>query len=346
MTAADIRGSRAPSHPTLSVVIVNWNGADLLEKCLISLERQHRPVDEIVVVDNGSVDHSVELVRQRFPEVRLVLLPVNTGFAGGANAGISVASSEWIALLNNDVVVAPDWTASLMRAAETADARVGYVTSKILDADGATIDSAGDYLDLAFTAHQRGHQQPANDPRWDLATPIGSACAAATAYRRQLFEEVGVFDERFFAYFEDVDLCLRAGRRGWTGWYEPSAVVRHATSSTSSRVPGFKRYQGTRNAWWLMYKHLPGELAARVVPRFLLTQLIWLWSAARQGELRSALRGHASGLFGLPRLRQDRRSIARTSATSATEFARDLAPPVAIHQAWRRLRAVRFGASS
>jgi GT2 family glycosyltransferase len=332
-----LSGDRAE---TVSVVVISWNGAELLQACLPALEAQERRADEVIVVDNGSTDESVRLLRSRFPWVRVVELPVNRGFAGGANAGIEAATSSWIALLNNDALPELSWLGRLMAAARCAPSSIGFLTSKILDAEGRTIDSAGDFIDWAFTAHQRGHGQPANDPEWDEKCQLTAACAAATVYRRAYFDDVGLFDDRFFAYFEDADLCLRGVWRGWSGEYVPAAQVHHATSTTSARVPGFKRYQGTRNSWWLLYKNLPISLAPRVVPRFLLTQLIWLWRAGPAGELGAALRGHLHGIAGLRRLRADRRCIMRTAHASGEVIAEGLEPPVSIRQALRRMHAV------
>jgi GT2 family glycosyltransferase len=326
------------SPSAVSIVIVNWNGESLLRTCLGAVAAQERPADEIIVVDNGSSDDSVALVRSEFPDVRLVELPVNEGFAGGANAGIGAARSPWVAMLNNDAAPEPKWLAELLAAAGTLSSTTGFLTSKILDADGRTIDSAGDYVDRAFTAHQRGHGLPADDPQWGEAVDLMSACAAATIYRKSYFDDVGLFDERFFAYFEDVDLCLRGAWRGWGGRYVPSARVRHATSSTSSRVPGFKRYQGTRNAWWLLYKNAPHRGRAGFLSRFLLTQLIWLWSAGREGEMRWALRGHVDGVRGLRQFRRDRRSIRQGARVADDDIAAALAEPVAIRQAAARVR--------
>lgn len=320
------------------MVIVNWNGASLLRSCLASLQGQTRAPDEVVVVDNGSTDESVALLHECFPWVRTVELSSNRGFAGGANAGIEASTGSWVALVNNDVTCEPAWLATMLTAAEHASGHTAFLQAKILDAEGTSVDSAGDCLDWAFTAHQRGHGDPSADERWDHPTPLLLACAAATFYRREFFDDVGGFDERFFAYYEDTDLCLRGARRGWRGEYVPGAVVRHAASSTSGRVPGFKIYQSTRNSWWLLYKNVPTGLVPRVLPRFVLTHVVWMVRAWRLGDFWAAVRGHRDGLLGLRRFRGDRGWQRAGAADYVDHLVGHLTSPIAVHSALRRLR--------
>lgn len=296
---------------SLTVVVVTWNGRPLLGSCLQALAAQERRPDEVVVVDNGSTDGTVEWLRALHPEVRIVSLSSNTGFASGVNAGVLASQGDLVALLNNDVIAEPSWLSALEHALQ--EPTVSFAAPKILDAQGSNIDSAGDYIDRAFTAHQHGHGQT-DDGTWDVPRSLIAACAAATLYRRAVLEADGGMPGDFFAYFEDADVCLRAAARGMSGRYVPQAQVRHATSSTSSRVTGFKRYHGTRNAWWLLARNLPLGLMPRVLPRFIFTQLVWLKGAARVGELRPAMRGHRDGLLGLPRAIRSRTVVGSSEA--------------------------------
>ena len=195
----------------VSIVIPSWNGQELLQACLRSLNQQDFQDFETIVVDGGSTDGSQEWLQSTHPEVRLIELDQNRGFAFAVNRGIEVAEGEAIVLLNNDTEAEPEWLASLVGAMER-DQTAGLFASRVLQHhDRTRIDSAGDTLGLF--AHQRGHGLPDGsafeEPRYVI-----SACAAAALYRREVFEEVGTFDERFVSYLEDVDLGVRAAYAG------------------------------------------------------------------------------------------------------------------------------------
>jgi GT2 family glycosyltransferase len=293
----------------ISVVVPTWNGRDLLDTCLTALATQTRPADEIVVVDNGSTDGTESYLSAHWPAVRVVRLPSNRGFAGGCNAGINATAGDWVALLNNDATPSPGWLAAIESAIEGADADVGAFAGKVLRPDGR-LESAGDVLTRSMKALHRGGGDP-DDGRWDDQPDVLCAGAAAAVYRRAMLTEVGLLDERFFAYFEDVDLSLRARLRGWTVRYEPRAVVRHAAGSTSSRVPGFRQFHNTRNLWWLTVKDVPARLLAGVLLRVAGRQLRGLLGATVRGELLVTLRAHAAALVGLPAVLADRRRVQR-----------------------------------
>ncbi|MDX6285410.1 MAG: hypothetical protein QOG53_895 [Frankiales bacterium] len=316
---------RSTAKTTVSVVIVNWNGAEILRPCLDSLRKQSRLPDQVVVVDNGSTDDSVRLIATAYPDVELVRLATNTGFAGGANAGIRASTGELVALLNNDVETESDWLEALVCRMDELPSEVGFLAPKILDAAGTSIDSVGDFLDAGGIAQQRGYGTP-DDGRWDSRTSITSACAAASLYRRAMFDDVGLLDERFFAYLEDVDLCLRGVLRGWRGEYVPNARVRHAASLTSSKVSGFKRYHSIRNAYYLLVKTMPRRLLLYVLPRFILSQFGRTVGALFDGELGAALRAHRDAVRTLAPMRAERRRIMAGATCTPKEFRTHLQP--------------------
>ena len=315
----------ASGEDTVSLIVVNWNARDLLVRCLRSIYGQTRIPDQVIVVDNGSVDGSAQTVRGEFPAAEVVALDTNTGFAHAANEGLRRATGTFVCLVNNDAELAPDWVAELLGALAASAPTVGYATSKIVSIDGTHIDSAGDYLDNALVPHQLGHGEP-DRGQYQEVRPVTSACAGATMYRKAFFDDVGDFDARFFAYFEDVDLSLRGRLLGWSGIYVPTAVTHHVMSATSSRIPGFKRYHGTRNIWFLLVKCAPTRLMPTILPRFLATQVLWLVGAIRDGEGRVAFRAHRHGLAGCVRMFGDRRRIARTATVDAASLRADLRP--------------------
>jgi GT2 family glycosyltransferase len=269
-------------RPLVSVVIVNWNGKHLLEECLGSLSRQRFTDFEVIVVDNGSRDGSVEYLRSARPGILLVDLPTNTGFAGGSNAGIRAASGKYIALLNNDTRTDPSWLAELVTAAESTPT-AGMWASKILSYDRPdVIDNVGLLLYRDGLARGKGRLEQDHgqyDQRAEALCPSG--CAGL--YRRQLLDEVGLLDEDFFAYADDVDLGLRGRLAGWGCLYVPTAVVYHRYSSSSSSYSAFKAFLVERNRIWVLLKYFPAEMIL-ASPFFTLQRLALQFYGALTGQ--------------------------------------------------------------
>lgn len=218
----------------VSVLVVNYNGRRFLEDCLRSLKQQslERPKFEIILIDNGSVDGSVEFVRCEFPDVRVIALPRNIGFAAANVAGLEHATGRYIALLNNDAVAEPGWLAASLDAMETSN-DIGGVAAKIVFAhDPKTINSAGLVLLRDGRGADRGFRC-ADGEEYRQPADVFGACGAAVVYRREMLDDVGFFEPRFFMYYEDLDLAWRARRRGWRFVYAPDAVVRHVHCGSS-----------------------------------------------------------------------------------------------------------------
>ena len=281
------------SRPVAAVCIVipTWNGATMLAGCLQALAEQTWHPQQVVVVDNGSHDGTADLVAASWPDVGVLALPVNHGFAGGCNRGMALAAPGLdIILLNNDACPHPTWLGALATANAHAAAQVGVLSAKIVDGSGR-IDSTGDFLTSWGMPFQRGNGDP-DDGRYDVAGPIFSACGGASLYRRRMLDEVGVLDESFFAYYEDVDLCFRARLAGWQVELVPDAVVSHVGGGTSSRVPGFRRYHATRNLWFLLLKNVPAPMLPLMLARTAAVQCWWALGALRHGQLNIVLRAH------------------------------------------------------
>jgi len=247
-------------QPLISVVIVNWNGKHLLGECLDSLMTQCFTKVEIILVDNGSQDGSVEFVRERYQSVRIVNLPDNLGFAGGNNAGIRIASGKYIALLNNDTKADTEWLVNMLTEAETGPPTIGMWACKILSYDNPSlIDNVGLLLYPDGLGRGKGRLETDRgqfDQKKEAFFPSG--CAGL--YRREMLNEVGLFDEEFFAYSDDVDLGLRARLAGWGCVYVPLAKVYHKYSSSSSAYSPLKAFLVERNRIWVLLKYFPMEL--------------------------------------------------------------------------------------
>lgn len=324
--------------PRASVIIPTWNGRSLLELSLPSLAGQRFRDFETIVVDNGSTDGTAEWLAGHHPDVRLVRLPENRGFAAAVNEGIATARGELIALLNNDTEIDSGWLASLVSAFDLHP-DVGICASRILNYyDRKRIDSAGDMLGLF--ADQIGHGA-LDGPDFAHSRPVLSACAAAAAYRRTVFDTVGVFDERFVSYLEDVDMGLRARHAGFQVLYVPEAVIYHMVSATSQRLNHTKLRLLLRNSLFLFFQYMP----TRVVLQWGAVMLVWPFLHAHRvraplGVAAAALRGFVRDL---PAVRRRRREVRRTRVIDDAALLDMLAPPVGRRRDSRRAPAPAAG---
>jgi GT2 family glycosyltransferase len=296
--------------PRASVVVPNWNGAQLLGPCLDALHRQTYMPLEVVVADGDSRDGSPDLVRRAYPRVRLVRLSRNRGFAGNVNAGLRAARGDVLLLLNNDAEPEPDWVAACVETLQR-NPSAGSVASKMLYHDRRTINSAGDGLARNGRPLQRGCGE-SDGPEWDQPASVFGASGGAAAYRRTMLEEVGPLDEQFFAYLEDLDLAFRAQLRGWTCIYQPKARVYHRGGATGGG--SLESYYNGRNLIRLLAKDLPSGLVQALLPGILRYQ-VWrareALAAWRGPAARATLLGQAAGLIELPRHLADRAAVQR-----------------------------------
>jgi hypothetical protein len=239
----------------VSVIVVNWNGRAYLERCLRSLAAQTLAAHEVVVVDNGSSDGSVDVLRDR-GAVRLVALPSNVGYGAALNAGMRVARGQYLLALNNDTELAPNCLHALVSAADRHP-NSGLFAPKILSADPPhRIDTVGHLLYPDGLSRGRGRLEEDRgqyDHEDDLLLPSG----CAVLLRRAMLADVGVFDEDLFAYCEDTDLGLRAQLAGWRCTAVPTAVVYHAYSASTAHYSPLKAFLVERNRAWVAAKCLP-----------------------------------------------------------------------------------------
>jgi GT2 family glycosyltransferase len=305
--------------PLVSVVIVTWNGREHLDTCLQAVAAQEGVRFETILVDNGSTDGSADYVRERYPWVRVVPLGENHGFAGGNNAGVREARGTYVAFLNNDTAADHAWLRTLLAGVDEA-AGFALVTSKIVYMHNpAVIDSAGDGVLRWGGAFKRHHGAPAAfavDSR-----EVFGMCGAACLLPRAVFEELGGFDEAFFASHEDVDLSYRARLRGYRCRYVADAVVRHHGSATLGRISERAVMQGQRNLEWMYLKNTPGSLLVRTLPGHLLYNAAAALYFAANGRLGAFLRGKAAAIAALPRVLRQRREVQRGRRVGSREIA-------------------------
>ncbi|MBA3678914.1 glycosyltransferase family 2 protein [Candidatus Saccharibacteria bacterium] len=305
------------NNPTVSVVVPNWNGMDVIGDCLKSLQKQSYKLAQIIVVENGSIDGSIQYIEKHFPDVVLLKQPKNLGFAGGVNVGIRAATSDYVFLLNNDAECEPDCIEQLLKAAVKHQADITQAI--IVTGNGKYIDSAGD------TYSTWGLPYPClrNEPVSELPTadkPILSASGGASVYKRSLFDEIGLFDEIFFAYYEDVDISLRAQLRNKKLWLASKAIVQHKMNHTADRIPGFGREMTIKNSIYMFWKDLPFPLIIKVFPRFLYANWRMTASAIVKGHPVRALLAQLVALLHTPHLLVRRIRIQHNRTISSRDF--------------------------
>ncbi len=286
---------------TTYVIVPNWNGKDRLKACLDSLAAQTF-AHQAIVVENGSSDGSVEFVKANYPEVILIEHTKNQGFAGGVNAGIRYAlgrEGEYMALFNNDAVADKHWLSELVKEME-AQPKAGIVTSKLLDSDGKTFDSTGDFYTTWGLPFPRGRGEPIDD-RYDKPEWVFGASGGASLYRSRLFKDIGLFDEDFFAYYEDIDLSFRAQLAGWQVRYTPKAVAYHQIGATSGKIKGFTTYHSLKNLQLIFWKDVPVSLMFKVLPRLLLANGLFFLRSLSRGQVWPAAKGVLYGLMLTPK---------------------------------------------
>ncbi len=292
---------------SVSLVVVNYNGLKWIDRCLESIFAQTRPAQQVLVIDNASSDSSPRRVRRRWPQAQLIELPENLGYAAACNRGIEASSGDLIALLNNDIELAPAWLEALL---EQDRPPWDFWASRILFASQPDrIDSAGDGMAAVGAAFKHGHGQLSEN--YLQGREVFGPCGAAALYRRKLLEETGGFDEDFFLIYEDADLSMRARLMGYRCLYVPQAVVRHHVNASIGTLSRDYVFYGQRNSEYVFWKNMPLPLLLLYLPeRLLFNALSFVYFLLRG---RAAAFLHAKGDFvkNLGRLLQKRKAVQR-----------------------------------
>ena len=309
-----------------SIIIPNWNGKKYLDGCLAALHAQTYSDIEVIVADNASTDGSQDFIRANYPEVTIVQLDENLGFTGACNAGIDVATGEYIALLNNDTEVKPDWASSLGEGLMRHPS-AGFAASKMMLFDKRDhFHTAGDTYRVDGMPGNRGVWEK-DEGQYDTEEFVFSACGGASVYRRQMLDVVGLLDDDFYFSCEDLDLSWRAQLQGYQCVYVPSAIVYHQLSATGGgETASF--YNG-RNFIYLLVKDYPRELWRRYWWAILRTQGKIGWDALkawRGKAARARLKGMATAIWHLPKLLRKRKRIQATRRVSIAELEAILTP--------------------
>ena len=309
----------------VAVVIPNYNGERLLPSCLAALAAQTVAPEEIVVVDNGSADGSLALLAREYPHVKTVALDHNHGFAGGANRGVAATSAPLVAVLNSDARPAPDWLQLLTAHAARATAEVWCWGSILVSPETGLVESAGDHWHddgYAYKLAKGTSQQELPAEPYDVFAAPG----AAPLFRREAFAALGGYEERYFLYYEDIDLAYRALLRGWRAVVVPQARVEHDLGGSSVRMR--TRYYVARNSLWTVVRCAP-ELHPRAIARRARNEL--RWNRPRR-LVPVEVAGRLAALVRMPWALRTRRAIQGTRRLAPADVARRLEEPEALRQ--------------
>lgn len=273
----------------ISIIIPSSNGRHLLKECLESVYRQNGVEYEVIVVDNGSTDGTVEFLQENFPQTSVIETPDQIGFSKAINLGIQSAKGDLIATLNNDTVVEVNWLAELERAIHSHPA-IGFCASKILFYDEPDkIDTAGDMFTTAGFGYKRGYRKD-DKTYYNEEELIFGACAGAALYKKSMLDKIGLFDEDFYAFNEDIDLSFRAQLRGYRCKYVPNSRIYHRVRATFGDDSEQPLYLGYRNLAAVVIKNMPRKLLIRHLPSMLLHLLLTLVVYTYRGQARTLLR--------------------------------------------------------
>jgi len=304
----------------ISIVVLNYNGRRYLDDCLSSLAAQTFRDFEVIVVDNASKDGSVEHIKANFPWVRLVINKENLGFAGGTNSGIRASEGELILTFNNDARADSRLLEHLqkpMSDPNMADSKVGVCAAKMLLADGR-INSTGICLSRSGAAWDRGMFEP-DLGQYEAQEEVFGACAGAALYRKEMLNEIGLFDEDFFLYMEDVDLAFRARLAGWSCIYVPKAKVFHHHGGTAGAGSDLSVYYGNRNVIWYVVKDFPTRLLITSLPFILARNLAVIPYYALRGQGRVILKSKMDALKGVTKMLSKRKDVVRRANDAEIE---------------------------
>lgn len=294
----------------VAVIVVNWNAGLHLRACVESILSQTAPAKQVIVVDNASTDGSADFLLSEHPSVDRIQMDSNTGFAAANNRAIAYANDcRWIALLNPDAVARSDWLENLLKAARDHP-DYSFFGCRQLDAANPTIlDGAGDIYHVSGLAWRRFHGHPDHHNARSEVEEVFSPCAAAALFDRSAVQRAGGFDERFFCYFEDVDLSFRLRLAGHRCAYVPDAVVSHVGSATTAADSDFAVYHGHRNLVWTFFKNMPRRLLWRYLPQHILLNVATILHYTRLGRPGVAIRSKWHAFRDLPEVLRQRRAV-------------------------------------
>jgi GT2 family glycosyltransferase len=319
-------GAAPEDAPRITVIVVNWNGRELLPNCLQALRRQSMPADryQVLVVDNGSDDGSVELLRER-EDITLVEAGRNLGFGAAVNLGLAESSAPLVVLLNNDATADPSLLQAFDRVLSSPGSEgVAAVTGRVLLADGQRVNSTGNQMSRRGRGSDRDWLAPSSTNR--AAGEVFGFCGAVAALRRSALDQVGGFDGDLFLYYEDTDLAWRLRAAGWTVQYEPAAVAHHRHAASSGEGSPQFTFWNERNSLVVFTRHAPARLVLAVHLWRLVGLVVHTIRGPRSAATSARWRAMGEHLARLPRTLSERRRIWADASVPRAVVARWLEP--------------------
>lgn len=312
-------------NPVFSVLIVNYNAGEYLERCIKAVLEQNFEAFEVIVVDNDSRDDSLDRCHEHLSDsrIRIERLASNTGFAAANNYGAKFARGEWIVTLNPDAFPDPGWLAALSQAARKYSDVDMFGCTQINAADPSRLDGIGDaYLAIGIP-WRSGYGHATSRAMVEDYEAFGP-CAAAAMYRAEPFRDAGGFDECLFCYVEDVDLAFRLRLAGSRCVQLRDAIVRHIGGASGDSIGAFARYHGTRNLIWVFVKNMPAAILWPMLPAHIAALLVLLGKAVCRGSGGVISRAILDSLRGLPAIWRQRRKVQSIRRVSIAEISRAL----------------------
>ncbi len=302
----------------IGVIIINYNSSIYLEKALRALTEQSYKPYQVIVLDNNSTESLPECIYSISLPVKIIISPINLGFAAGNNKAIEALCPEinWVALLNPDAYPHKDWLLEMVKAIQQ-NPEYTFMGSKLICAgEPALLDGTGDIYHISGKAWRMNHRKPLNKAPGELHE-LFSPCAAAALYYRDAFNSVQGFDEHFFCYYEDLDLAFRLWLSGYKGCYVPNAIAEHTGSATTTRHSDFYTYHGHRNLVWTYFKNMPTSLLIISLPLHILLNIATMLLFIKRGQGSVILKSKRDALKGLPRILKQRKHIQKNRTLSS-----------------------------
>lgn len=301
----------------VSIIIPSWNGAFLLKDCLKSLKKQSYKFIEVIVVDNGSSDDSVKYIKSNFPKFKVIEFSFNQGFSAAVNAGIKESLGRYIFILNNDTEVEQNCILHLVKAMNKSS-KIGMIAAKMLNFyQRDIIDNAGDELDAVGHLLVKGYKKK-DGLNFNKPHPLFLVTGGGSLFRKEVFEKIGYFDESYFMYMEDADLCLRAQLAGFKGLFEPRAIIYHKRMETSSKNLSLVECLNFRNMTMNIVKDFPLALILHNNNwlKIILVHLNTIIYLIRIGYLKGALEAEWYILVNINELFRKRKEIQKLKVVS------------------------------
>lgn len=317
----------ATTSDRVLITILNFNGWEETLPCMDTVLNQNYTNYHVLLIDNGSADESIEKLAHFESNDKVTFLknPKNLGFAGGVNQGIRHAIDKdypYIALLNNDALLTKSWLKTML--ASLKKHQVSSVTGLLLNGDGTKIESTGDNYSIWGLPFPRQRDEDVESA--EESGIVFSGTAGASLYKTDLFKDIGLFDEEFFAYFEDTDIGLRAQLAGHKSYYDKSAIANHEHGTTSGKMPGFTVYQTFKNVPLIIWKDIPFGMMLSVGGRFIIVYWLLFVRALSRGQAAPAAKGAVKSIALIPHALRQRRVI-QSKRRVTTKYLRSVLHP-------------------